>query len=77
MVNVPKHDFTIVHVHKTWYNHGKCPQKCDFTIVHVHKTWFYHGKCPQNVVLPLYMSIKHGIIMVNVPKMCFYHCSCP
>ncbi len=47
MVNVPKMCFTIVHVHKTWYN---------------------HGKCPQNVVLPLYMSIKHGITMVNVPK---------
>ncbi len=27
MVNVPqKCVFTIVHVHKTWYNHGKCPQ---------------------------------------------------
>ncbi len=32
---------------KTWFQHGKCPQKCGFIIVHVHTTWYNHGKCPQ------------------------------
>lgn len=43
-------------------------QKHGIALVHVHKTWYYCCLCPQNMILPLFMSKKHGFIILNIKK---------